>query len=213
MQMVEVKLLGELGKRFGRKHKFMAHSARDIFSALSHQLEGFKDYFCNAHEKGIGFKLIDGDPDGMSYENVLMGCRRLIIAPVTSGGGAVGRILIGVALVALAFVSFGAALPAFAGYTSAAAAAASGGALTAGFSAGSAILFNLGITLVLTGIAQLLTPTPDAQKETDRKDSFLFDRTSDLTVQGQPVPILYGKFLAASPLIISSALTTQQVPV
>ena len=207
MQMVEVKLLGELGKRFGRKHKFMAHSARDIFSALSHQLEGFKDYFCNAHEKGIGFKLIDGDPDGMSYENVLMGCRRLIIAPVTSGGGAVGRILIGVALVALAFVSFGAALPAFAGFTAATATTA------AGFSAGSAILFNLGITLVLTGIAQLLTPTPDAQKETDRKDSFLFDRASDLTVQGQPVPILYGKFLAASPLIISSALTTQQVPV
>ena len=82
MQMVEVKLLGELGKRFGRKHRFMAHSARDIFSALSNQLEGFKDYFCNAHEKGIGFKLIDGDPDGMDYENVLMGCRRLIIAPI-----------------------------------------------------------------------------------------------------------------------------------
>jgi predicted phage tail protein len=210
MQMVEVKLLGELGKRFGRKHKFMAHSPRDVFSALSHQLEGFKDYFCNAHEKGIGFKLVDGDPDGMDYENVLMGCRRLIIAPVTSGGGAVGRILIGVALVALAFVSFGGA---FAGFAAAKAATATALATSAGFSTGSAILFNLGITLVLTGIAQLLTPTPDAQKETDRKDSFLFDRASDLTVQGQPVPILYGKFLASSPLIISSALTTQQVPV
>jgi predicted phage tail protein len=84
MQMVEVKLLGELGKRFGRKHRFMANSAKDVFSALSNQLEGFKDYFCNAHEKGIGFKLIDDDPDGMTYENVLMGCRRLIIAPVIS---------------------------------------------------------------------------------------------------------------------------------
>ena len=212
MQMVEVKLLGELGKRFGRKHRFMAHSPRDVFSALSHQLKGFKDYFCDAHEKGIGFKLVDGDPDGMDYENVLMGCCRLIIAPVTSGGGAVGRILIGVALIALAFIPIAGAA-AFAGFTSASAAAASGGALAAGFAAGSAVLFNLGIGLVLTGIAQLLTPTPDAQKETDRKDSFLFDRASDLTVQGQPVPILYGKFLASSPLIISSALTTQQVPV
>ena len=202
MQMVEVKLLGELGKRFGRKHKFMAHSARDIFSALSHQLEGFKDYFCNAHEKGIGFKLIDGDPDGMSYENVLMGCRRLIIAPIISGGGSIGKILIGVALIALAFIPI-AGQAAFAGFVAAKGA----------FAIGSGVLFSLGTTLVLTGIAQLLTPTPDAQKETDRKDSFLFDRTSDLTVQGQPVPILYGKFLAASPLIISSALTTQQVPV
>jgi predicted phage tail protein len=202
MQMVEVKLLGELGKRFGRKHKFMAHSPKDIFSALSHQIEGFKDYFCNAHEKGIGFKLIDGDPDGMSYENVLMGCRRLIIAPIISGGGSIGKILIGVALIALAFIPI-AGQAAFAGFVAAKGA----------FAIGSGVLFSLGTTLVLTGVAQLLTPTPDAQKETDRKDSFLFDRASDLTVQGQPVPILYGKFLASSPLIISSALTTQQVPV
>lgn len=200
MQMVEVKLLGELGKRFGRKHRFMAHSPKDVFSALSNQLEGFKDYFCSAHEKGIGFKLIDGDPDGMGYENVIMGCRRLIIAPVISGGGAVGRILIGVALIALAFVPI-AGQAAFAGFAA------------GKFAVGSAVLFNIGVSLSLTGIAQLLTPTPNAQKETDRKDSFLFDRATDLTVQGQPVPLLYGEFLAASPLIISSALTTQQVPV
>jgi predicted phage tail protein len=206
MQMVEVKLLGELGKRFGRKHRFMAHSARDIFSALSNQLEGFKDYFCKAHEKGIGFKLVDGDPEGMDYENVLMGCRRLIIAPIVSGGGAVGRILLGVALIALSFVSFGGT--AFAGVASA-------GGIFGGTGAafGSTLLFSLGTSLALTGVSQLLTPTPDAVKETDRQSSFLFDRTTDLTVQGQPVPILYGKFLATSPLIISSALTTQQVPV
>lgn len=207
MQMVEVKLLGELGKRFGRKHRFMAHSARDIFSALSNQLEGFKDYFCNAHEKGIGFKLIDGDPDGMDYENVLMGCRRLIIAPIVSGGGAIGRILIGVALIALSFgIGSIAASAAFA-----ASSVALSGLSTIAFVV-NAVAY-LGVGLLVTGVAQLLTPTPSAAKETERKDSFLFDRASDLTVQGQPVPILYGKFLAASPLIISSALTTQQVPV
>jgi predicted phage tail protein len=206
MQMVEVKLLGELGKRFGRKHRFMAHSARDIFSALSNQLEGFKDYFCNAHEKGIGFKLVDGDPDGMDYENVLMGCRRLVIAPIMSGGGAIGRILIGVALIALSF-----------GVASIAAGAALAGSLS-GFGL-QALAFvtqaglYAGIAMTVTGVAQLLTPTPSAAKETERQDSFLFDRASDLTVQGQPVPLLYGKFLASSPLIISSALTTQQVPV
>ena len=203
MQMVEVKLLGELGKRFGRKHRFMAHSPRDIFSALSNQLEGFKDYFCNAHEKGIGFKLVDGDPDGMDYENVVMGCRRLIIAPVVSGGGAAGRILLGVALVALAFVP---------GVGTPLAAAIAAGKATAGFTFVGSLLFSLGTSMVLTGVAQLLTPTPDAAKESERQDSFLFDRASDLTVQGQPVPLLYGKFLASSPLIISSALTTQQVP-
>jgi predicted phage tail protein len=204
MQMVEVKLLGELGRRFGRKHRFMAHSARDIFSALCNQLEGFRQYFCTAHENGIAFKLVDNDPEGMAYENVVMGCRKLIVAPVISGSGAVGRVLLGVALVALAFIP---------GVGTATAAAVAAGTAKAGFTVVGSILFSLGTSMALTGVAQLLTPTPDAVKETDRKDSFLFDRATDLTVQGQPVPLLIGKYLAASPLIISSALTTQQVPV
>jgi len=211
MQLVEVKLLGELGRKFGRKYSFMASSPKDIFSALCNQLKGFKEYMTNAHEDGIGFRLVDEDPDGMDYANVVMGCRKLVIAPIVSGGGTVGRILIGVALVALAFVSFGGA---FAGFAAGAAATATTAATAAGFSLGSGILFSLGTSLVLSGIASLLTPpVSNPKSDTAKKDSFLFDRAAELTTQGNPVPILYGRFLAASPLIISSAITTQQVPV
>ena len=198
--LIEVKLLGELGRRFGRSYSFVASSPKEIISALSHQIEGFKEYLREAHENGIGFRLVDGDADGMSYEDAMMGCKQLIIAPIVTGGGAIGRILLGVALIALAFVTFG---------TSAAFAV-----FTAGkFAIGSGILSSLGTSLVLTGVASLLTPPVEQPKETERKDSFLFDRATELTTQGQPVQLLYGKFLAASPLIISSAITTQQVPV
>lgn len=207
--LIEVKLLGELGRRFGRSYSFVASSPKEIISALSHQIEGFKDYLRDAHENGIGFRLVDGDADGMSYEDTMMGCKQLIIAPIVTGGGAIGRILLGVALVALAFVSFGTSAV-FGGFL---AAGAAGAGSAAGFTVGSAILFNLGVSLVLTGVASLLTPPVSQPKETERKDSFLFDRATELTTQGQPVPLLYGKFLAASPLIISSAITTQQVPV
>ena len=213
MQLVEVKLLGELGRKFGRKYSFMASSPKDIFSALCNQLQGFKEYMTNAHEDGIGFRLVDEDPEGMDYVNMAMGCRRLVIAPIVSGGGTIGRILIGVALIALAFVPFGGA---FAGFTAGAAANAATGAaaVSAGFSIGSGILFSLGASLLLTGIASLLTPpVSNPKSDTAKKDSFLFDRAAELTTQGNPVPILYGRFLAASPLIISSAITTQQVPV
>lgn len=209
--LIEVKLLGELGRRFGRSYSFVASSPKEIISALSHQIEGFKDYLRDAHENGIGFRLVDGDADGMSYEDTMMGCRQLIIAPIVTGGGAVGRILLGVALIALAFVTFGTSAV-FGGFVAAGSKAALAGAAV-GFTAGSGILFSLGISLVLTGIASLLTPPVEQPKETERKDSFLFDRATELTTQGQPVPLLYGKFLAASPLIISSAITTQQVPV
>jgi len=209
MQLVEVSLLGELGRKFGRKYSFMATSPKDIFSALCNQLEGFKEYMSNAHENGIGFRLVDGDPEGMDYANLLMGCRKLIIAPIVSGGGTIGRILIGVALVALAFIPI-AGQAAFAGYVAANAAAGT----AAGFAVGSSILFSLGTSLVLSGVASLLTPpVSNPKSDTDKKDSFLFDRAAELTTQGNPVPILYGRFLAGSPLVISSAITTQQVPV
>lgn len=205
MQMVEVKLLGELGRRFGRSYRFMANSPKDVISALSNQLAGFKDYLTGAHEDGIGFRLVDGDAEGMDYGEMMMPCRQLVIAPIISGGGNIGRILIGVALIALAFVSFGGSVAA--------------GSLFAGFAAGkfaigSGILFSLGTSLVLTGLAALLTPpVRNPKSDTEKKESFLFDRATELSSQGAPVPILYGRFLAASPLIISSAITTQQVAV
>jgi len=204
MQLVEVSLLGELGRKFGRKYSFMATSPKDVFSALCNQLEGFKEYMSNAHENGIGFRLVDGDPEGMDYVNLVMGCRKLIIAPIISGGGTIGRILIGVALVALAFIP---------GVGSATAVAIAAGA-KAGFTVAGSLLFSLGTSLVLSGVASLLTPpVSNPKSDTDKKDSFLFDRAAELTTQGNPVPILYGRFLAGSPLIISSAITTQQVPV
>jgi predicted phage tail protein len=205
MQLIEVSLLGELGRKFGRKYSFMASSPKDVFSALCNQLQGFKEYMSNAHENGIGFRLVDDDPEGMDYANLLMGCRKLIIAPIVSGGGTIGRILIGVALIALAFIpGVGAPL----------ASAVAAGTAKAGFTVVGSLLFSLGTSLVLSGIASLLTPpVSNPKSNTDKKDSFLFDRAAELTTQGDPVPILYGRFLAASPLVVSSALSTQQVPV
>lgn len=202
-RMVRVKLLGELGRRFGRSYEFMVQNPRDVISALANQLNGFKEYLCEAHKNGMGFKLIDEDPNGMTYDEVIMSCRRLIIAPVISGSGgkglSVGQILLGVALIGLSFVSFGAG--AFAG-------------LGVAGSTGSAVLFSLGATLVFTGIAGLLTPpvktpTSDSQK----KDSFMFDRAVELTTQGYPIPLLYGRYLAVSPLVISSAISTEDIAV
>lgn len=197
MQLIKVKLLGELGRKFGRSYEFMANSPKDVMSALCNQLDGFKQYMIDAHEHGIGFKLINDDPDGMDYSNVLMGCNRLVIAPIISGGGTMGRILVGVALIALAFVP-----------VIGAAAIGTFGATPIGVGS---LLFSFGTGMVLTGIASLLTPPVETPKgEAERIESFLFDRATELTSQGAPIPLLYGRFLAQSPLIISSSISTQQ---
>ena len=65
---VEVKLLGELGRRFGRSYVFYVKSAREVISALSYQVKGFKEYLYTALKKpwGSGFS---NDPQGMDYES------------------------------------------------------------------------------------------------------------------------------------------------
>lgn len=195
---VKVKLLGELGRKFGRSYEFMALSPKEVLSALSNQLDGFRDYLRGAHENGVFFKLVTADPEGIDYNECMMPCDTLVIAPVITGAGGsgmgIGKILLGAVLIGLAFIP---------GIGTVAA--------TGAFSSIGTALFGIGGSLLFGGIAELLTPTPKQPKETEQ--SFLFDRAADLTSQGLPIPLLYGRFLAASPLVISSAISTEAVPV
>lgn len=206
---VEVKILGELGRKFGRSYRFMVKNPRDVISALSRQLDGFKEYLCNAHENGMGFRLVTDEPEGIDYEKLELSCERLIIAPVIVGAGGkgfgIGQILLGVALVALAFIP---------GVGSAVAA----GAAKASFTALGTSLFTLGAGLVLTGIAGLISPQANlsAGKSTDKtkkRESFIFDRSAELTSQGYPVPLVYGRYLISSPLYVSSSISTENIGV
>lgn len=199
-RLVKVKILGELGRKYGREHEFYVRNPRDIISALCRQIVGFKNYLIQAHENGIGFKLVTGEPEGIDYEHLVMGCDRLVIAPIVTGsGGATGKILLGVALVGLSFVSFGAGT-AFAGM---------GAAFTGGVAGiGSTALFSIGLSLVATGIGALLTPpVPTPKSDSAKKESFMFDRAAELTTQGFPVPLIYGEYIAGAPLIISSSVS------
>ena len=198
---VKVKLLGELGRRFGRSYQFMALSPKEVLSALSNQLDGFREYLRGAHENGVFFKLVTADPDGIDYNECMMPCDTLVIAPVITGAGgsgmSIGKILLGVVLIGLAFIP---------GVGIATAGAAAGTMTSIGTA-----LFGVGGALLFGGIAELLTPTPKEPDEAE--ESFLFDRAADLTSQGLPIPLLYGEYLAVSPLIISSAISTETVPV
>jgi predicted phage tail protein len=121
------------------------------------------------------------------------------IVPVIAGAGAVGRILLGAALIIGAFFTGGATL----GLLGLAAPVAV-----------STVLFGVGATLVLGGVAQLLTPTPKmptgSDSEQDPRKSYSFSGIQNTSRQGLPVPIVYGETIVGS-VVVSAGIDTVQV--
>jgi predicted phage tail protein len=124
-----------------------------------------------------------------------------IVPVVVGAGGATGKILLGIALIAVSAISFGAGT-AFAGAFGATAAS------------GSVALFGIGASLVLGGVAQLLSPVPKVAQgvdtQSDPRKSYSFSGIQQTSRQGVPVPVVYGKTLTGS-VVISAGVDTVQV--
>ena len=118
------------------------------------------------------------------------GQQEIKIVPVMAGAGAVGRIIAGIALVAI-----GLFVPGI-------------GAL------GVQILVGVGASLALGGVAQLLTPTPRVptgpDTQNDPRKSYSFSGIQNTSRQGVPVPIIYGETIVGS-VVISAGIDTVQV--
>ena len=125
------------------------------------------------------------------------------IVPVVAGAGTAGRIIAGVALIAVSLL-----------FAPGAALAVSSGLFTLGPTAVS-IGVGIGASLVLGGVAQLLTPTPQLQtkgqnSDADPRKSYSFSGIQNASRQGLPVPIVYGETLVGS-IVISAGVSTEQV--
>lgn len=148
-----------------------------------------------------------------------VGQQEVKIIPVVAGaGGAVGKIIAGVALIAAAIV-LGPAVGGFLGLGAGLAgvpAGAAAGATAAGIiggAAASAIGF-VGLSLVFGGVAQLLSPVPKLAQgpgsDNDPRKTYNFSGIQQTSRQGVPVPAVYGKTLTGS-IVISAGVDTVQV--
>ncbi len=128
------------------------------------------------------------------------------IVPVIAGaGGGVGRFLLGAALIGLAVFAPGAAW--MAGGT------LGFGAATAGAFSWAALAGNVGIALALSGVSEMLYPTPEPPKfenDQDPRISFNFGGTPNTSRAGTTLPVVYGEIFTGS-TVISMDVTTDQV--
>jgi predicted phage tail protein len=224
--MKVVKVYGPLRKYLGQcRFEFVADTPAQAMKALCVNFPGLAQWLLDREAEGMAFRVTRGRdkitneaPEGL----VLPWAEREVfsIAPVIVGAGrGVGQILAGVALVALAIVAGPAAggflgLGAGLGGATGAGAAVSLGLVGGGFA--SAVGF-IGVSLIIGGVAQLISPTPSmgsltSGREAARLESFSFSGIVNTSKQGMAVPICYGRaFVGAA--VISSGLDVDQVAV
>jgi len=218
--MKVVKVYGALRKKLGQcRFEFEADTPAQALKALIVNFPGLDKWLAEQEAAGTGFrisigkeKLTEDDPTPL----VLPWSEREVfsITPVIVGAGrAAARIGIGIGLIALSFVSFGAG-SALAGVG--AAGGLFGGAAAAGATVPflSTALFGIGASLVLGGVAQLISPQPkgglERGKEAARLESFSFSGIVNTSQQGLPVPIVYGRAFVGS-AVLSSGLDVAQL--
>lgn len=197
--MITVMLYGHLGKSFGRRHRYDVRSPAEAVRALCATLPGFRRYMIERSRPG--YRVLVGDAP-RTLETLAMPADAAIkIVPVTSGAGrGIGAVILGAALIGFGVMTGGAGL-------TLAAAWGSGGMAFAGY-----LATNIGLSLALGGVAQMLAPQPKPQGPADRpenKPSYAFDGAINTAAQGNPVPVCYGRLIVGSQ-VISAGFVAQE---
>ena len=160
-----VRLLGDLGERYGAEHQYHnLRSPAEAIKLLCVNYPKLQDELLHAHEHGIGYKVIQADLE-LDYDDLTLplGKNDLILTPVIAGsGGGVGKVLTGIALVATA-VLIGPAAGGFLGLGAGlGGATGAGAAISMGLVGGAAAtaVGAIGASLVLGGVAEMISPQP-----------------------------------------------------
>jgi predicted phage tail protein len=199
----KIKLYGKLAKFIG--HRVLEADVATAAEAVRFLLANWPEL--EAHMSDQHYRVSIGTYDiDLEELHHPAGAAPISFVPVVAGAGAVGRIIAGIALIALAIALPGIGL----------AAGAKGAAVIFGttFSSISLGIGFAGLSLVLGGVAQLLTPTPKvpqgADKQDDPRKSYSFSGVQNTSRAGTPVPIVYGETLVGS-VVISAGIDTVQV--
>ena len=182
----KIKLYGKLAKFIG--HRVLEADVATAAEAVRFLLANWPEverHMADQHYR-VSVGTYDLDLEELHHP---AGAAPISFVPVVAGAGATARIIAGIALVALALfvplVAFGVVL--------------------------NSVVLGIGASLVLGGVAQLLTPTPKISKdEGDPRKSFSFSGIQNVSRAGVPVPVVYGETLVGS-VVISAGIDIVQV--
>ena len=223
-----VLLAGELGEKYGQKHEYYnLQTPADAIKLLCINYPALKNELVQAHQNGVGYKVIQGGA-AMGYDELQLpfGSKPLLVVPVItgSGGGATTQILLGVGLVAASFLLPGAGLFGATSVFGVGALTTATGAATLGTVIGTS-LSAIGASMILSGTANLLSPQPELPKPNrirgsgtnvrgpgpdgitrgaSGNQSYAFTGPANTAGTGTTLPVIYGRVIAGSHLLAAN---------
>lgn len=176
----------------------VVHSAAEAIRALSANFPAFERELIASGERGVGYRVLSGrDELALDQLHNPTGMQRIVIAPVISGAGGngLGQILLGAALIAVSWWN-------------------PMGWAAAGAFLSQATLYSVGTSMILGGVAQMISPTSASSgpNQPQNQPSYTFNGAVNTTAQGQPVPVGYGRLIVGS-AVISAGIDVDEIPV
>jgi len=226
-----VMLAGELGEKYGTHHEYYnLRTPADAIKLLCVNFPQLQRDLMISHHNGVGYKLIQAGA-AMGYEELHLpfGSKPMVLVPVIAGsGGSTTQILVGVGLIAASFLLPGAGLFGTTSVFGAAAATTAAGTATFATSLGTA-LSAIGASLVLGGVANLLSPQPETPKLSQRRmettnfngpgaqgitrgsdgvQSYAYRGATNTVGAGVTIPVVYGRALVGGHLLSVNVVAT-----
>lgn len=195
---------GKLGTLFGKEWRLLVGSPAEAIRAIDINLGGaLKRYLTTEgarkfYRVAVGHKKNDLTKEELANRS---GQADIYILPTVRGAkSGLGKIFAGVALIVLTYFT--------GGFASGGWAMASGG----GLSAAGTFVVGMSASLILGGITQLLTPTPNFNQNTvgESRGSTLFNGNATAVSQGGAVGLVYGRALV-TPMPICLSFANQDV--
>ena len=181
----EVRLYGALGREFGRVFRLAVATPAEAVRALRAVLPGFERAFVGpdgrrAYHVFVGRQQQRRDIGEADLQAPLGRDEPIRLVPVVAGAknGGLFQTILGIAIIAI------------------------------GIYAENPQIVGIGVSMLLSGVVQLLSPQRKNKDPTTNDPSYAFDGPVNTVEQGGPVPVIYGRVIAGS-VVVSQGLSTE----
>ena len=186
-------------KVYGRLARFLGQ--RSFNAEIKSPLDAFKFLCANypkleAHmaKQNYCIKVGNYTIDENEIE-IPTGSQQIKIVPVVSGSSGFNKLIAGIAIVGLVV--------------------ATGGVGAIGLAGGTGLLGfagNVGIFLALSGVSEMISPTPKPPGVSDdpQQRNFSFSGVQNTSRAGIPIPVVYGEIFTGS-IVVSAGIDTEDI--